>query len=85
MIEQGLVRLAVAPSGRLQGVILRVDSQLNSSAFHPCTLRTHGTGSAVLTEELNKHAGLAFFHRLTAVSKLVYMIPAMVIMLSQKF
>ena len=64
IVKKGPVRMAVARSGRLQGVIRGIGSQLNGPAFHACTLRTHGTGPAVLARKLDKHAGLAFFQRL---------------------
>jgi hypothetical protein len=64
IVKKGPVRLTVARSGRLQGVIRGIGSQLNGPAFHARTLRTHGTGPTMLARKLDKHAGLAFFQRL---------------------
>ena len=66
IVAQGPVRLTIARSGRLQGLVLGTGSQLNGSAFHARALRPDGTGPAVLPRELAEHAGLAFSQRLNS-------------------
>lgn len=64
IIKKWPVRLMVSLSGSQQSLIMGISSKLNAPTFHTGTLMANWAGYAMLTGELDKHAGLAIFRRI---------------------